>query len=135
MLRPVNGRAADYARTGIRAAHRDDSSERPGQLAGLLSWLLPEGADGTVPVILILDDAHELDELTVGFVRELLASELPVLVIATTWPEKMSALDDQPASSTKTTLSITSARRYHLDGDPEDWVPPFVPNLGAVLTS
>jgi hypothetical protein len=24
------------------------------------------------------------------------------------------------------------ARRYHLDGGPEDWAPPFVPNLGAV---
>ena len=59
----------------------DDSSERPGQLPGLLSWLLPEGGDSTVPVILILDDAHELDELTVGFVGELLVSELPVLVI------------------------------------------------------
>ena len=26
----------------------------------------------------------------------------------------------------------TVARRYHLDGDPEDWTPPFVPNLSAI---
>jgi hypothetical protein len=74
----------------------DESSERPGRLAGLLSWLLPDDGTGTAPVILILDDAHELDELTVDFVRELMASELPVLVIATTWPEKVTALGDQP---------------------------------------
>lgn len=76
----------------------DEASERPGRLAGLLSWLLCEGGNGALSVILILDDAHELDELTVDFVRELMASELPVLIIATTWPEKVTALNDQPLS-------------------------------------
>ena len=67
--------------------------ERPQQLAGLMSWLLiPDPAGATVPAVIILDDAHDLDEPTVGFVRELLAAELPVLVIATTWPEKLTAL-------------------------------------------
>jgi len=69
------------------------SGQRPEQLAGLMRWLLPpdrpDGADSGVPTIVILDDAHELDEITVGFVKELLAAELPVLIIATTWPEEL----------------------------------------------
>jgi hypothetical protein len=76
----------------------DESSERPGRLAGLLGWLLPEGGNEPMSVILVLDDAHELDELTVDFVRELMASELPALVIATTWPEKVTAFSGQPLS-------------------------------------
>lgn len=69
------------------------SGERPEQLAGLMSWLLPPdrtgSADRAVPTIVVLDDAHELDEITVGFVKELLAAELPVLIMATTWPEEL----------------------------------------------
>jgi hypothetical protein len=75
------------------------SGDRPEQLAGLMSWLLPpDRLDGAVPTILILDDAHELDETTVGFVKELLTAELPVLIIATTWPEEFTPADGRPLS-------------------------------------
>jgi tetratricopeptide (TPR) repeat protein len=65
-------------------------TERPERLVGVLAGLL--GADptgNTLPAVLVLDDAHELDALTAWFARELLASQLPALVIATTWPEKL----------------------------------------------
>jgi hypothetical protein len=87
-----------------------EPGDRPGHLSGLLSALLPEGgrfaaeaADGqaggeAVSAVLVIDDAHELDEQTVGFVREIIAAELPFLVIATTWPEKLTAVGDQPLS-------------------------------------
>jgi hypothetical protein len=75
------------------------SGERPEQLSGLMSWLLASDGDGAaVAVILVLDDAHELDEPTVGFVRELLASEVPVLIIATTWPDRLTPVGGRPLS-------------------------------------
>jgi hypothetical protein len=75
-----------------------EPGDRPGHLSGLLSALLPEDGGGGVSAVLVIDDAHELDEQTVGFVREIIAAELPFLVIATTWPEKLTAVGDQPLS-------------------------------------
>jgi tetratricopeptide (TPR) repeat protein len=81
--------------TAIKKAVADlaagQSGERPGELAGLMSRMLPPGPGGArVSAVLVLDDAHDLDEITVEFVRELLAMEAPVLTIATTWPDKLS---------------------------------------------
>ena len=73
--------------------------ERPEQFFGVVTWLLQPVGDGVAaPLILVLDDAHELDEPTVGFVRELLASEPPVLIIATTWPEKLTPVGGRSLS-------------------------------------
>jgi hypothetical protein len=70
-------------------------------MSGLLSALLPDGSGvrgEAVSGVLVLDDARELDEQTVAFVREIIAAELPFLVIATTWPEKLAVLGGQPLS-------------------------------------
>jgi hypothetical protein len=45
-----------------------------------------------LPLVLIVDDAHHADHLTVAFVRELLKMSCPVLIIATAWP---SIIEDQ----------------------------------------
>jgi hypothetical protein len=45
-----------------------------------------------LPLILVVDDAHDADPVTVGFIRDMLNLEVPVLVVATVWP---SALDEQ----------------------------------------
>lgn len=82
-----------------------EPGDRPGHLSGLLSALLPAGgksasgeADEAASAILVLDDAHELDEQTVGFVREIIAAELPFLVIAATWPDKVTPAGGRPLS-------------------------------------
>lgn len=50
-----------------------------------------------LPVILVLDDAHDLDSAATSFVTELLSSDLPVLIIATCWPDRLSmASADEP---------------------------------------
>jgi hypothetical protein len=85
------------AAVGELALGVTQASERPQQLSGLMSWLLAPVHDSeVVPMVLVLDDAHELDEPTVGFVREVLAADLPVLVIATTWPEKLIPVGNRP---------------------------------------
>lgn len=45
-----------------------------------------------LPLVLIVDDAHHADHLTVAFVRELLKMSRSVLIIATGWP---SIIDNQ----------------------------------------
>jgi tetratricopeptide (TPR) repeat protein len=45
-----------------------------------------------LPVILVLDDAHDLDATATSFVTELLSSDLPILIIATCWPDRLSAV-------------------------------------------
>ena len=90
----AQGDAISSAVTDLTAG-TDQSEERPGQLAGLLSRLLPAAG---VPAILILDDAHELDEITTRFVRDLLVADLPVLVIATTWPDELAPVDGRALS-------------------------------------
>jgi hypothetical protein len=92
-LEPIKAAVADLT-LGVTQA-----SERPQKLGGLMSWLLASGPDGqVVPAVIVLDDAHELDESTLGFVREVLAAELPVLVIATTWPTKLIPVGNRPLS-------------------------------------
>ncbi|MGX7824827.1 AAA family ATPase [Actinokineospora sp. 24-640] len=63
-----------------------------GSMAGRLSALLGTLTAG-LPIVLVLDDAHDLDQATVDFLGETLASDLPVLVLATTWPEHL-VVDD-----------------------------------------
>jgi hypothetical protein len=92
-LEAIRGAAADLT-SGVSQA-----CERPQQLGGLMSRLLASSPNGeVVPTVIVLDDAHDLDESTVGFVREVLAAELPVLVIATTWPEKLTPVGNRPLS-------------------------------------
>lgn len=67
-----------------RAASRDDFAPTS-RLSSLLRG--PDGA--RLPVILVLDDAHELDAATTDFVSDVLASDIPALIVATTWPEKL----------------------------------------------
>lgn len=44
-----------------------------------------------LPIILVLDDAHGLDPVATDLVTSLVGCELPILLIATTWPDKYDA--------------------------------------------
>jgi hypothetical protein len=44
-----------------------------------------------LPIILILDDAHGLDRVATDLVTSLVGCELPILIIATTWPDQYEA--------------------------------------------
>src|SRR5687767_7146264 len=45
-----------------------------------------------LPLVLVVDDAHEADPVTVAFLRELLQLSIPALVVCTAWP---STVEDQ----------------------------------------
>lgn len=45
--------------------------------------------------VLVLDDAHNLDAATTALVRNLLGTDLPVHLLATTWPSRLAAAGDE----------------------------------------
>ena len=67
-----------------RPAGADGAADRGSGLAMLLRLVLRRRPIG---VVIVLDDAHDLDVATVNFVAEVLSGDLPVLFVATTWPD------------------------------------------------
>lgn len=72
--------------------------------ARLQLWLanqLHQGRSTTdaaaLPAVLVLDDAHYLDAATIELIAGLLAAELPILMIATTWPDSLGSGAPFPA--------------------------------------
>jgi len=61
-----------------------------GDSAGALVTTLNDLAD-RLGTVIVLDDAHDLDAATVRFVADVLGSDLPVLFVATTWPDRLNA--------------------------------------------
>ncbi len=61
-----------------------------GDSAGALVTTLNDLAD-RLGTVIVLDDAHDLDSATVRFVADVLCSDLPVLFVATTWPDRLDA--------------------------------------------
>jgi tetratricopeptide (TPR) repeat protein len=47
-----------------------------------------------MPLVLVLDDAHDADPGTVEFVRQLVAVPHPVLIVTTAWPSRLQGADD-----------------------------------------
>lgn len=80
--------------TERRVTYADDI-DRGAQAYGMLRTLVEPGAgEDPLPVILVLDDAHNLDAAAVSLLANVLSSDLPVLTIATTWPEKVDTPDE-----------------------------------------
>lgn len=83
--------AADLRRR-MEDGLRPGQGQEWGRLLGTLSAMLIVAGDGVpVPAVLVLDDAHDLDAVTTNLVSDLMASDLPVLVVATTWPDRLAA--------------------------------------------
>jgi tetratricopeptide (TPR) repeat protein len=61
-----------------------------GDSAGALVTTLHDIA-GRLASVIVLDDAHNLDSATVRFVTDVLGSDLPVLFVATAWPDRVAA--------------------------------------------
>jgi hypothetical protein len=84
---------------------RDNDAALVGMLRGLLDAPDPAERPGAV---IVLDDAHDLDAATVGFVSDVLGEDLPVLFLATTWPDR---LDDDTSPFPKYLAEAATADR------------------------
>jgi hypothetical protein len=87
-------------RRSLRA--NQDGHHRATKLLQLLGTVARAG-DDVLPTVIVLDDGHDMDEETVAFIAEVLAAESPVLILATTWPDRVGP--DSPVSPFQTYLA------------------------------
>ena len=102
----------------------DTSAARRAAAAGLAA------ISESLPIVLAIEDAHDLDSVTVKFLHDLLeAGRGRVLIVATTWPDRLNAhsrdgLESFSGLASQTTWSAVSVLEVpKLKGD----------DLGAVL--
>lgn len=74
----------------LHAPDEPEPNLNHGDSAGALVTTLNDLAD-RLGTVIVLDDAHDLDAATVRFVADVLCSDLPVLFVATTWPDRLDA--------------------------------------------
>lgn len=132
------------ARVARRVSY-DDDVDRAAQLRTLLGTLVGGangGANGrdSLPTVLVLDDAHNLDAAAASFVEHLLASDLPVLMVATTWPDRLAApepfaryLADAATSEQVTTIDLEPLTTDDLIGYVQGHFPATDPQISARL--
>jgi tetratricopeptide (TPR) repeat protein len=49
-----------------------------------------------VPILLVIDDAHDADQVTIGVLDRVLQLDTRFMIVATAWPEVTSDTDDRP---------------------------------------
>ncbi|MEV7623753.1 AAA family ATPase [Actinoplanes sp. NPDC089786] len=105
------------------------TAELTAGLGNAFAALLRAAADGLggdrLGVVVVLDDAHDLDRATVDFVTEILSGSVPVLFVATTWPDPPGG-DAMPSPFTAYLAEAADAERVHREVlarlDPDDLV-------------
>ena len=73
-----------------------------------------------VPVLLVIDDAHDADQVTIGVLDRLLQQDARFMVVATAWPEVSSLTDDRPLACWLRSLesSVIGRKVEHVELDP-----------------
>ena len=88
-LAPVVGRLSDNSPApALSGLYEQLRRHRHGGNEAGLAASLRVGRTATgeqVPAVIVLDDAHDLDHQTTGAITEVLTTDVPALVIATTW--------------------------------------------------
>lgn len=93
-LRSVRELIRSQKDVGARAARRVDPAADAVRRADEVSRLVRQVARGgpgfrPLPIVVVLDDAHGLDSVASDLVTGMLGSDVPALVIATTWPDRL----------------------------------------------
>jgi tetratricopeptide (TPR) repeat protein len=102
---------------GTRAVTDADGVGRVHALSRMLVTLISGGGASAelVPVILVLDDAQDVDAAAASFVTDLLSSELPVLIIATCWPDRLSPTSSDEPFAQLIAATMPSGRVTRVD--------------------
>ncbi|GAA3199443.1 hypothetical protein ACFO1B_02785 [Dactylosporangium siamense] len=125
-LRALSAAAPEVGRAIAAEDPGDGTADVAGDVAALLRQLSqPLPPAERTPVVVVVDDAHDLDESAVNFIKDLISTDLPTLLIATTWPEHVGAGPDGPPFCAYLHAAATAERStvVHLDQlDPDDLV-------------
>ncbi|MEU2613022.1 AAA family ATPase [Micromonospora sp. NPDC007271] len=107
-----------------------DEIDRGAQVYELLRTLIQSGrGEESLPIVLVLDDAHNLDPAAVSLVENALASDLPLLAIATTWPDRLTASDEPFPRYLREASSSAQIRKVELDRLTDDDLIAYVMSL------
>lgn len=98
--RAASGRVVDVGEL-------DDS--RGEELDRLLQAVLLADPDDPLPAVIVLDDAHNIDPGLVGLLTDLIGGDLPVLIVATTWPEFLDPAVDPSSGQLREFLTTVAA--------------------------
>lgn len=108
-----------FARPAGRGRAPNVSPELALDLANVLHQLRTSDDAQPLPTVLVLDDAHDLDAPTAELIAGLLAAELPILIVATLWPDLLGSDEPFPALLAQTRaggrVTVTSLGRLSDD--------------------
>ncbi|MEU4676311.1 hypothetical protein [Micromonospora sp. NPDC023737] len=106
---------------GPRRVDYGDEIDRGAQVYQLLRTLIDSsGEEDRLPIVLVLDDAHNLDPAAVSLVANALTGDLPLMAIATTWPERLAGSDEpfpRYLAGASTSLQIRTVQLGRLTDD------------------
>jgi AAA ATPase-like protein len=82
-------RERQHDRSERRIDYVDDADRGAGVYQMLETLVEADTSKDRLPIVLILDDAHNLDGAALSFLQNAITGQLPLLAIATAWPEKL----------------------------------------------